>query len=125
MCAQRAFGDTARVSTYLVNINYETTKARANKIEVFSLDQIKDKLNSIPSLDTNPAPIKIKGEMYYEVERVLKRKKAAKNGEDKLLIRWAGFSSKHDSWEPESNIPRALVHANSCSPTNLRKRRRD
>lgn len=38
----------------------------------------------------------------YEVEKVCGRK--TKNGKTYYLIKWSGFSSEHNTWEPSDNI---------------------
>lgn len=62
------------------------------------------------SLDTNEL---IQGNFYkneltlvlgdvFKIERVLKTRVI--RGKSMVLVRWKGFSSAHDSWEPKANI---------------------
>ena len=45
---------------------------------------------------------------FYYVEKILDRK--VENGELRYLIKWQGYSSKDNSWEPEGNLKaRAMV----------------
>jgi hypothetical protein len=45
-------------------------------------------------------------EMYYEVEKVLKHRnrKVGKELRREYLLKWKGYSRKHNSWEPEDNL---------------------
>lgn len=38
----------------------------------------------------------------YKVERILKTR--TRRGRKECLVRWLGWDSSHDSWEPETNI---------------------
>ncbi|KAI9297912.1 hypothetical protein K502DRAFT_53341 [Neoconidiobolus thromboides FSU 785] len=42
------------------------------------------------------------GEEEYEVEKIIKHRDTSRGKE--YLIRWKGFSSKHDTWERKANI---------------------
>eukprot|EP00043_Microstomoeca_roanoka_P013278 m.130069 g.130069 ORF g.130069 m.130069 type:complete len:1089 (+) comp15712_c0_seq3:239-3505(+) len=46
-------------------------------------------------------------EQVYEIERLLKVKLKGKGRV--FLVRWKGFDSSDDSWEPEANLPATLV----------------
>ena len=49
-----------------------------------------------------PAPDMIEGEEEYEVEAILGHKKY--RGKYRYLIKWKGYSSAENSWEPEENL---------------------
>jgi len=47
----------------------------------------------------------------FEVEKLLDvKKQRGKNG-TQYLVRWAGFSSAHDTWEPARNLPKRKITA--------------
>ena len=58
--------------------------------------------------DVPPEPDWIQGEPWFEVEKILRHYNAAKTGKPRIhyKIRWAGYTSFHDSWEPEAEIRR-------------------
>lgn len=51
---------------------------------------------------SSPQSLKKKNENEYEVEKLLGDK--IKHNIRYYLVRWKGYSSKHDTWEPISNI---------------------
>jgi len=52
-----------------------------------------------------PAPVTIKGEEEWEVERILNKRKI--RGKDKYLVRWKGFMAESDTWEGRENLENA------------------
>ena len=57
-----------------------------------------------------PLPIVVDGALEYEVERVLMhRQSSGKKPVFTYLIKWQGYGPEHNSWEPESNLPRELI----------------
>lgn len=46
----------------------------------------------------------------YEVEKLLDVKKGS-GKKTKYLVRWSGFNSDHDSWEPAENLPKGKIAA--------------
>ena len=42
------------------------------------------------------------GDEVYKVEKTLKRKKV--KGKEMVLVKWLGYSSKHNSWIPKEDI---------------------
>ena len=42
-------------------------------------------------------------EEMYSVEKIVKTR-VCKDGKTEYLLKWKGYSSKHNSWEPEENI---------------------
>jgi hypothetical protein len=54
-----------------------------------------------------PLPLIIDGEVNYEVEAILSHMKTgSRKGKPtfKYLIKWEGYGTEHNSWEPESNL---------------------
>ena len=50
-------------------------------------------------------PVTVEGEEEYEVDEVLDERKV--RGKPQYRIRWKGWSSAHDSWEPKDNLDHA------------------
>ena len=49
-----------------------------------------------------PAPVIIKGEEEYEIEKILNKKKF--RGKDWYLVQWKGYMIEEDMWEPRENL---------------------
>ena len=43
------------------------------------------------------------GDQVFAAE-ALTRKRLTKGGKTEYLVKWKGWSAKHNSWEPEENI---------------------
>ena len=56
---------------------------------------------------TEPPPDLIDGEPEWKVEQILNMR--TQQSEKQYLIRWKGYSSAHDSWEPWENINAPLL----------------
>ena len=56
-----------------------------------------------------PPPDLIEGEPEWEVEKILDMR--TRRSQDQYLIRWKGYSSAHNSWEPWENIKAPLLMA--------------
>jgi len=52
-----------------------------------------------------PAPVIIKGEEEWEVERILNKQRV--RGKDKYLVRWKGFTAESNTWEGRENLKNA------------------
>ena len=52
-----------------------------------------------------PPPVVISSEPEYEVDRVLDSKRH--RGKTLFLIRWKGYSTEDDMWEPKTNLRNA------------------
>jgi len=52
-----------------------------------------------------PAPVIIKGEEEWEVERILNKQRVREK--DKYLVCWKGFTAESDTWEERENLENA------------------
>jgi len=52
-----------------------------------------------------PAPVIIKGEEEWKVERILNKRQV--RGKDKYLVCWKGFTAESDTWEGRENLENA------------------
>lgn len=61
-------------------------------------------------------------ERRYNVEKIINDK--VMRGKRHFRIKWEGFNSKHNSWEPEENIPNALIQEYFRVKSERRRQRR-
>ena len=61
--------------------------------------------------ETRPPPDLVEGNEEYEVEAILSYR-LHKNHETTYLIKWKGYDSSENSWEPESNLTNAEEELN-------------
>jgi len=54
---------------------------------------------------TPPPPVEIQGEMEYEVERILSKRR--RYGKVEYLVQWKGYTAEEDTWEKEGNLGNA------------------
>jgi len=54
---------------------------------------------------TPPPPVEIQGEMEYEVEKILSKRK--RYGKVEYLVQWKGCTAEKDTWEKEGNLGNA------------------
>jgi len=52
-----------------------------------------------------PAPVIIKEEEEYKVEKILNKKKF--RGKNQYLVQWKGYTVEEDTWEPRENLGNA------------------
>ena len=52
-----------------------------------------------------PPPTLIDGQLEYEVEKILQRRKVGRSYQ--YLVRWKGYGREDDTWEPLSNLTKA------------------
>jgi len=52
-----------------------------------------------------PPPVKIQGEMEYEVEKILSKRK--RYGKVEYFVWWKGYMAEEDTWKKESNLGNA------------------
>jgi hypothetical protein len=53
---------------------------------------------------TRPAPDLIDGEEEYEVEKILEEKPRGKGRKMHYLVKWKGYPTSDNSWEPRENV---------------------
>lgn len=75
--------------------------------DVFHIQLLKKYIeNEIPGwTEVAPSPIEVKGDLEYEVKCILDHRFYGKCHQ--FLIRWLGYSAKHNSWEPETAVENA------------------
>ena len=61
---------------------------------------------------TNPPPDLIEGNEEYEVEAILTHQ-TYKNRQTHYLIKWKGYNSSENTWEPELNLLNAEEELNN------------
>ena len=68
----------------------------------------------------NPPPDIIEGQPKWEVEKVIGMCFFGQKRQKQYRIRWKGYSSAHDTWEPEGNIhaPELIAQYNGEQPIN-------
>jgi chromodomain protein Y len=57
-------------------------------------------------METRPPPDLIDGNEEYEVEVILTHQ-TYKNRQTRYLVKWKGYDSSENTWEPESNLSNA------------------
>ncbi|CAN9503479.1 unnamed protein product [Ophioblennius macclurei] len=62
-------------------------------------------------------------EEYYEVEKIVDRRKN-KKGKVEYLVRWRGYGSEGDTWEPETNLSTCMIYVHDFN-RQLAERQRD
>ena len=65
----------------------------------------------------NPPPDLIEGEKEYKVEAIIRHKKKGRGFH--YLVKWSGYPTSENSWEPEGN----LTHAKETLSEYKKKRR--
>jgi hypothetical protein len=53
---------------------------------------------------TEPPPDLIEGHEEYEVEQILGERNFGRWKKKQFLVKWKGYSTAHNSWEPEENV---------------------
>lgn len=102
----------------LDRVNDTIIKHTQNQVgKNYQNDQAQSQKDKQPSQNPNPQ------QDMYDVERILKCRK--RGNIKQYLIKWRGYSSSQNTWEPSHHIPNHLIqhfHAQSQSK-NKRKRR--
>ena len=57
-------------------------------------------------METRPPPDLIDGNEEYKVEAILTHR-TYKNRQTRYLVKWKGYDSSENTWEPESNLSNA------------------
>lgn len=66
------------------------------------------RVNQIQSSTAAAAEADVSDRNAYSVKNIINHKK--KNKTNYFLVRWEGFNSKYDTWEPESNLKHLSVY---------------
>ena len=54
-------------------------------------------------------PEEVDGEDFI-VEKIIKKQFNARSGQFEFLVKWQGYSAKHNTWELITNVPDAVLH---------------
>ncbi|XP_034039362.1 chromodomain Y-like protein isoform X1 [Thalassophryne amazonica] len=63
-------------------------------------------------------------EEFYEVERIVAKRKN-KKGKMEYLVRWRGYSSEGDTWEPESHLSTCMAYVHEFNHQHHSEQQRD
>jgi hypothetical protein len=96
----------ARVSTNAYELELPASVQLHPVFNVSQLRPYHDPSAKFPGRVIDPQPpVVVDGEEEYEVEEILSHRDARRRRE--YLVKWAGYSSLHNTWEPLSNLKNA------------------
>jgi hypothetical protein len=80
-----------------------------------------------PNQHEEPTPELVEGQEEYEVEQILGTRRSGRNKALQYLVRWKGYSTAHDSWEPATGVhaPDLVKEYYAKYPRSLRRMIRD
>ncbi|XP_040911709.1 chromodomain Y-like protein isoform X2 [Toxotes jaculatrix] len=61
-------------------------------------------------------------EEFYEVERIVDKRKN-KKGKVEYLVRWRGYGSEEDTWEPESHLSTCMIYVHEFNRQHAERQR--
>uniref|UniRef100_A0A3B4TTY6 Chromodomain Y-linked 1 n=1 Tax=Seriola dumerili TaxID=41447 RepID=A0A3B4TTY6_SERDU len=61
-------------------------------------------------------------EEFYEVERIVDKRKNRK-GKVEYLVRWRGYGSEEDTWEPESHLSTCMIYVHEFNRQYMERQR--
>ncbi|CAK6981019.1 chromodomain Y-like protein [Scomber scombrus] len=61
-------------------------------------------------------------EEFYEVERIVDKRKT-KKGRVEYLVRWRGYGSEGDTWEPESHLSTCMIYVHDFNRQTAERQR--
>ncbi|XP_061776579.1 chromodomain Y-like protein isoform X1 [Nerophis ophidion] len=61
-------------------------------------------------------------EDFYEVEKIVDKRKS-KKGRVEYLVRWRGYGSEGDTWEPESHLSTCMVYVHEFNRQQVQRQR--
>ena len=91
------------ISTNTIELDLPNTVRIHPVVNVSRVQRYKDQIEG--QKKEQPAPVIIKGEEEYEVEKILNKKKFREK--DRYLVQWKGYTVEEDIWEPRENLGNA------------------
>ena len=91
------------ISTNTIELDLPNTVRIHPVVNVSRVQRYKDQIEG--QKKEQPAPVIIKGEEEYEVEKILNKKKFREK--DQHLVQWKGYMVEEDIWEPRENLGNA------------------
>jgi len=91
------------ISTNTIELDLPNTVRIHPVVNVSRVQRYKDQIEG--QKKEQPAPVIIKGEEEYEVEKILNKKKFREK--DRHLVQWKGYTVEEDIWEPRENLGNA------------------
>ena len=103
-------------NNYRINVQQRFPKMT---IDVFNAKFLRPHIQRQPQLDSAPPPQPLPD--FYEVERLLADR--SQRGRKEYLVRWKGFSSADDTWEPVEHLVRTRALRNLVQRYDRAKQR--
>jgi len=88
------------ISTNAIELDLPSTVKIHLVVNVSRVCRYKDQVEG--QKKERPAPVIIKGEEEYKVEKILNKKNF--RGKDQYLVWWKGYMAEENTWEPRENL---------------------